>query len=198
MCLKTRRSSTGKLHLPRFRQGFKTQTLLPFRSQRPQTTPTFVMTESQPSTGILHQINWYGTSPYGVPFAVVSIIDAANNLHRALACSRRFGDLSRLSEFEGLRVNLVATPNGLQLKPIADQIPPEQQLQEDAQLEAVDEHGVAPLDAANSIHVIGASLDAADPAAETIPLNRLQEVAATVAKLARDLRLPTCMWIHLP
>jgi hypothetical protein len=54
------------------------------------------MTESQPSTGILHQINWYGTSPYGVPFAVVSIIDAANNLHRALACSRRFGDLSRL------------------------------------------------------------------------------------------------------
>ena len=86
------------------------------------------MTNSLPLTGVLHQINWYGTSPYVVPFAVVSIIDAANNLHRALACSRRFGDLSRLSEFEGLRVNLVATPNGLQLKPIADQIPPEQQL----------------------------------------------------------------------
>ena len=95
-------------------------------------------------------------------------------------------------------MNLVATPNGLQLKPIADQIPPEQQLQEDALLEAVDEQLVSPLDAANSIHVIGASFDAADPAAETIPLNRLQEVAATMAKQARDLRLPSCMWIHLP
>jgi hypothetical protein len=156
------------------------------------------MTMSLPSTGVLHQINWHGTSPYGVPFAVVSIIDAANNLHRALACSRRFGDLSRLSEFEGLRVNLVATPNGLQLKSIADQIPPEQQLEEDGRLEAMHEHGDAPVDAANQIHVLGTSLDAVDPTAETIPLNKLQEVAATVAKLARDLRLPTCMWIHLP
>ena len=113
------------------------------------------MTNSLPLTGVLHQINWHGTSPYGVPFAVVSIIDAANNLHRALACSRRFGDLSRLSEFEGLRVNLVATPNGLQLKPIADQIPPEQQLEEDGRLEAMHEHGDAPVDAANQIHVFG-------------------------------------------
>ncbi len=157
------------------------------------------MTKSLPTAGILHQINWHGTSPYGVPFAVVSIIDAANNLHRALVCSRRFGDLSRLSEFEGLRVNLVATPHGLQLKSIAEQIPPEQQLEEDGHLEAMDEHGGdAPVDAANQIHVLGTSLDAVDPTAETIPLNKLQEVAATVAKLARDLRLPTCMWIHLP
>ena len=198
MCLKTRCSSTGSLHLSRFRLGLKTQTLMPFRSQRPQPKPTFAMIEFQPSTGILHQIKWHGKSPSGVPFAVVSIIDEANNLHRALACSLRFGDLQHLSEFEGLRVNLVATPNGLQLKPIADQIPPEQQLQEDAHLEAMDKQGVTPLDAANSIHVMGASFDAADPAAETIRLNRLQEVAATVAKLARDLRLPTCMWIHLP
>jgi hypothetical protein len=156
------------------------------------------MTKSLPSTGVLHQINWYGTSPYGVPFAVVSIIDAANNLHRALACSRRFGDLSSLTEFEGLRVNLVATPNGLQLKPIACQIPPQQQLEEDGQQEVLYEHVAAPVDAASQIHVFATSFDAVDPTAETIPLNRLQEVAATVAKLARDLRLPTCMWIHLP
>jgi hypothetical protein len=156
------------------------------------------MTKSLPSTGVLHQINWYGTSPYGVPFAVVSIIDAANNLHRALACSRRFGDLSCLSEFEGLRVNLVATPNGLQLKPIACQIPPQQQLEEDGRQDVLYEHGAAPVDAASQIHVLGTSFDTVDPTAETIPLNRLQEVAATVAKLARDLRLPTCMWIHLP
>ena len=156
------------------------------------------MTKSLPSTGVLHQINWYGTSPYGVPFAVVSIIDAANNLHRALACSRRFGDLSCLSEFEGLRVNLVATPNGLQLKSIACQIPPLQQLEEDGQQEVLYEYGDAPVDAASQIHVFGTSFGAVDPTVETIPLNRLQEVAATVAKLARDLRLPTCMWIHLP
>jgi hypothetical protein len=95
-------------------------------------------------------------------------------------------------------VNLVATPNGLQLKSIAEQIPPEQQLEEDGHLEAVHEYGDAPVDAANQIHVLGTSLDAVDPTAETIPLNKLQEVAATVAKLARDLRLPTCVWIHLP
>ena len=117
---------------------------------------------------------------------------------RALACSRRFGDLSCLSEFEGLRVNLVATPNGRQLKPIACQIPPQQQLEEDGQQEVLYDHGDAPVDAASQIHDLGTSFDAVDPTAETIPLNRLQEVAATVAKLARDLRLPTCMWIHLP
>jgi hypothetical protein len=198
MCLKTKCSSTGKLHLPRFQLGLKTQTLLPFRSQQPQTKPTFVMTESLPSTGVLHQINWYGTSSYGVPFAVVSIIDAANNIHRALASSRRFGDLSRLSEFVGWRVNLVATPNGLQLKPIADQISPEQQLEEDGHLEGMDEHVGPPVDAASHIHVGAASYEAVDPAAEAISVDKLQEVAATVAKLARDLRLPTCMWIHLP
>lgn len=154
------------------------------------------MTKFLPSTGVLHQIQWYGTSPYGVPFAVVSIIDADNNLHRALACSRRFGDLSRLPAFEGLRVNLVATSNGLQLKPIADQIPPEQQLREDGHLEALHASGDTPVAAVSHIHVLGTTCDAVDLAAATIPMNRLQEVASTVANLARDFKRPTTMWIH--
>jgi len=159
------------------------------------------MTKSLPTTGVLHHIKWQGTSPYGIPFAVVTIIDAANDIHPALACSRRFGDLSRLSEFEGFRVNLVATRNGLQLKPIADQIPPEQQLGEDGILDvigAMQEYDVAWVDEDSQIHMVGTSANAANPATESLPFSKLQEVATTVAKLARDLKLPTAMWIHFP
>jgi hypothetical protein len=148
--------------------------------------------------GILHQIKWHGTSPYGIPFAVVSIIDSANNLHQALACSRRFGNLSRLPEFEGLCVNLLATPNGLQLKPIADQIPPELQLKQDGYLEAMPEYDEAPVGALSQFGVLWSLFEEVDPSAETIPLNKLREAVATVANLARDLKLPTAMWIHFP
>jgi len=156
------------------------------------------MIESMPTMGILHHIKWHGKSPYGDAFAVVIIIDASNGIHPALACSRRFGALSRLSEFEGFRLNLLATRNGLQLKPIDDQISPEQQLEDDGILELMHDHGVAPIDSASQIHVVESLADAVDPTAESLPINKLQEVAATVAKLAQELRLPTCMWIHIP
>ncbi|MEY3929822.1 MAG: hypothetical protein RLZZ516_1532 [Cyanobacteriota bacterium] len=158
----------------------------------------FTMTKLRPTSGVLHRIEWHGTSPYGVPYAVVTILDAANETHRALACSRRFGDLSLLVQFEGLSVNLLDTGNGLQLKPFTDQIPPELQLKEDAGLDP--DQGAAcvgPNEMDDLNHVTGTTFDAVDSAAET-PVSKLQEVAATVARLARDLRLPTCMWIHIP
>ena len=138
-----------------------------------------------PASGVLHRIDWRGVSADGVPFAVCAILDAANATHRALACSRRFGDLSQLSTFEGLCVTLVATEHGLQLKPLAEQIPPEQQLEWDS-FPGSGQHPMTDLDEFPS------------PTTEARSVRTLQELAASVAKLARDLQLSTCMWIHLP
>lgn len=166
-------------------------------SQATSPMSMFTMTKFQPPSGILHRIEWHGTSPYGVPFAVVTILDAKNERHRALACSRRFGDLSRLEEFEGLSVNLVATPNGLQLKPIADQISPERQLKEDGMLCVEQGIGVGLDDIGDQIYVIGTTVDVANSAPEGLPINKLQKIAATVARLASELRFPACIWIHI-
>ena len=75
------------------------------------------MAEPLPTRCLLHQVLYHGISPYGDPFAVLQMIDAAGINRRALACSKIFGDLDRLTELEGHEVNLLQTPNGLKLRP---------------------------------------------------------------------------------
>ena len=64
------------------------------------------MTEPFPTRCLLHQVLYQRTSPYGDPYAAALMIDPAGNTHTALACSKLFGDLDKLSELEGREVNL--------------------------------------------------------------------------------------------
>ena len=78
------------------------------------------MTEPFPTRCLLHQVLYQRTSPYGDPYAVALMIDPAGNTHTALACSKLFGDLDKLSELEGHEVNLLQTRSGLKLRPWAE------------------------------------------------------------------------------
>ena len=153
------------------------------------------MTDPLPTRCLLHQVLYRGISPYGDPYAVLHMIDAAGITRRALACSKLFGDLDKLSELEGQEVNLLHTRSGLKLRPWAEQSieasngcdetccsspPRELDGLSDPLLEADDPPASSPAPSTGSA-----------PAA-------LTELATTVANLARDLKLPTAMWIHLP
>lgn len=153
------------------------------------------MTEPLPTRCLLHQVLYQRTSPYGDPYAVTLMIDAAGNMHTALACSKRFGDLRKLSELEGREVNLLQTPNGLQLRPWAEQASEDIDDCIETCCSSPSKEGDGPPD----------PLLAADdrPAGSTAPnavqaASALTDLATTVAKLARDLNLPTAMWIHFP
>ena len=111
------------------------------------------MTEPLPTRCLLHQVLYQRTSPYGDPYAVALMIDPAGNTHTALACSKLFGDLDKLSELDGLSDPL-----------FVEEDPP-----------------------ASSTAASAGSAPAA-----------LTDLAITVANLARDLKLPTAMWIHFP
>lgn len=156
------------------------------------------MTEQLPTRCLLHQILYRNVSPYGVPYAVTVVIDPAGKTHTALACSKRFGDLDQLSGLEGHEVNLLVTSNGLQLMPLAEQPVSGQPQTADG-----------PADHHREGHSLGMDFHSpffppdgisAEPSAaqESSTTCKLKDLAMTVAKLARDLKLPTAMWIHFP
>jgi hypothetical protein len=153
------------------------------------------MAEPLPTRCLLHQVLYHGISPYGDPFAVLQMIDAAGINRRALACSKIFGDLDKLSELEGQEVNLLQTPNGLKLRPWAEQsIEASDSCDETCCSSPSMEAGELP-DPLFAEEDPPASSTAASTGSAA---SAFTDLATTVAKLARDLKLPTAMWIHLP
>ena len=153
------------------------------------------MTEPFPTRCLLHQVLYQRTSPYGDPYAVALMIDPAGNTHTALACSKLFGDLDKLSELEGQEVNLLHTRSGLKLRPWAEQ-----------SIEASDgceetccSSPPRELDGLSDPLFAEEDPPASSTAASTSSAaSAFTDLATTVAKLARDLKIPTAMWIHLP
>jgi hypothetical protein len=153
------------------------------------------MAETLPTRCLLHQVLYQRTSPYGDPYAVALMIDPAGNTHTALACSKLFGDLDKLSELEGQEVNLLHTRSGLKLKPWAEQ-----------SIEASDgceetccSSPPRELDGLSDPLFAEEDPPASSTASSTgSAASALTDLATTVAKLARDLKLPTAMWIHFP
>jgi hypothetical protein len=153
------------------------------------------MAEHLPTRCLLHQVLYQRTSPYGDPYAVALMIDSAGNTHKALACSKLFGDLDKLSELEGQEVNLLHTRSGLKLRPWAEQ-----------SIEASDgcdetccSSPPRELDGLSDPLFAEEDPPASSTASSTgSAASALTDLATTVAKLARDLKLPTAMWIHLP
>ena len=153
------------------------------------------MAEHLPTRCLLHQVLYQRTSPYGDPYAVALMIDSAGNTHKALACSKLFGDLDKLSELEGQEVNLLHTRSGLKLKPWAEQ-----------SIEASDgceetccSSPPRELDGLSDPLFAEEDPPASSTASSTgSAASALTDLATTVAKLARDLKLPTAMWIHFP
>jgi hypothetical protein len=153
------------------------------------------MAEPLPTRCLLHQVLYHGISPYGDPFAVLQMIDAAGINRRALACSKIFGDLDRLTELEGHEVNLLQTPNGLKLRPWAEQsIEASDSCDETCCSSPSMEAGELP-DPLFAEEDPPASSTAASTGSAA---SAFTDLATTVAKLARDLKLPTAMWIHFP
>ena len=153
------------------------------------------MAEHSPTRCLLHQVLYQSTSPYGDPYAVTLMIDAAGNTHTALACSKHFGDLEKLRELEGREVNVLSIRGVLQLKPWAEQ----------SLLEENEDGTSGQPDSSFSFDGLpdprisaGMSTASTSSAAEGSCGAAIQELATTVAHLARDLQLPTAMWIHLP
>ena len=153
------------------------------------------MTEPLPTRCLLHQVLYRGISPYGDPYAVLQMIDAAGFTRRALACSKLFGDLSKLEELMGREVNLLQTRTGLKLRPLA-----EQAIEADDACDAT----CCPSPSTEFDGLPDPLIAANDPPASSntsstgSSASALTELATTVANLARDLKLPTAMWIHFP
>jgi hypothetical protein len=156
------------------------------------------MPDPQPARAYLHKVEAYGVSAGGEPYADVALILPQGGCIRAQAYSSCFGDLNLLSDLVGTEVNLQRSPTGLQLKPIAEQAR--------SDLEVCFDQG---RDQALAADGLGRDFDSAffpseaDPADTTVSpdcctIPIMQELAATVARLARDLSLPTVMWVHLP
>lgn len=153
------------------------------------------MAEHLPTRCLLHQVLYQRTSPYGDPYAVALMIDPAGNTHTALACSKLFGDLDKLSELEGQEVNLLHTRSGLKLRPWAEQ-----------SIEASDgcdetccsSPSMEPGELPDPLFAEEDPLASSTAASTGSAASALTDLATTVAKLARDLKLPTAMWIHFP
>jgi hypothetical protein len=157
-----------------------------------------VMSEPQPTRCLLHKVEAFGVSATGDPYADVTLIHPQGKTLSAQAFSSCFGDLNQLHAFEGAEVNLQVTPTGLQLRPIAEQVIPDP---DDTVDSGRDQGLLNARSALNSDSVFFPS--ETDLVEEPSPLGTcttptVQEVAATVARLAREFELPTVMWVHLP
>jgi len=147
---------------------------------------------------LLHKVEAFGVSATGDPYADVTLIHPQGKTLSAQAFSSCFGDLNQLHAFEGAEVNLQVTPTGLQLRPIAEQVIPDP----DASADTGRDQGLPEDRSVLSPDSVFFPPET-DPVAMPFPSGTcttptVQEVAATVARLARDFELPTVMWVHLP
>jgi hypothetical protein len=156
------------------------------------------MPESQPTRCLLHKVEVFGVSATGDPYADVTLIHPQGKKLSAQAFSSCFGDLNQLYAFEGGEVNLQVTPTGLQLRPIAEQVSPDP----DDSVDTGRDQGLPEDRSALSPDSVFFPPEA-PPVESSFPsgtckTTTVHEVAATVARLARDFELPTVMWVHLP
>lgn len=157
-----------------------------------------VMPEPQPTRCYLYKVEAFGVSATGDPYADVLLIHPQGGTCKAKAFGSCFGDLDQLPAFVGSEVSLQVTPSGLQLSPLAEQALPGLEGSVDP---APDQGLTADRSIWNSDCAFfppesDPSEPPPTPGSSTIPT--VQEVAATVARLARDFELPTVMWVHLP
>lgn len=157
-----------------------------------------VMPVPQPTRYLLYRVAAYGVSATGDPYADLVLIRPQGGTCKAKAFASCFGDLNQLPAFEGAEVSLQLTSTGLQLRPMAEQAMPGLEGSVDP---APDQGLTADRSILNSdCAFFPPEADPSDPpptpGSSTIPT--VQEVAATVARLARDFELPTVMWVHLP
>ena len=154
------------------------------------------MAEPLPTRCLLHQVLYQRTSPYGDPYAVALMIDRAGNMHTALACSKLFGDLDKLKELEGREVNLLQTRTGLKLRPWAEQFIEAEDACDEAccSSPSMQCDGLPP-DPLQAAEGPPASSNSSGTGSAT---SALIDLATTVANLARDLKVPTAMWVHFP
>ena len=157
-----------------------------------------VMPEPQPTRCLLHKVEAFGVSATGDPYADVTLIHPQGKTLSAQAFSSCFGDLNQLHAFEGGEVNVQVTPTGLQLRPIAEQVIPDP----DASVDSGRDQGLledrSVLDPDSVFFPSETDLIGAPSLMGTCTTPTIQEVAATVARLARDFGLPTVVWVHLP
>jgi hypothetical protein len=168
---------------------------MPPPSSALHTPEVALMTEPLPTRCLLHQVLYHGISPYGDPFAVLQMIDAAGINRRALACSKIFGDLDRLTELEGHEVNLLQTPNGLKLRPWAEQ---SIEASDSCDETCCSSPSVEPGELPDPLFAEEDPPASSTAASTGSAASAFTDLATTVAKLARDLKLPTAMWIHFP
>jgi hypothetical protein len=156
------------------------------------------MPEPQPTRCYLYKVVAFGVSATGDPYADVMLIHPQGKTLSAQAYSSCFGDLDQLHAFEGGEVNVQATPTGLQLRPIAEQVIPDP----DASVDSGDDQGLledrSVFDPDAVFFPSETGLVGAPSLMGTCTTPTVQEVAATVARLARDFGLPTVVWVHLP
>jgi hypothetical protein len=156
------------------------------------------MPEPQPTRCLLHKVEAFGVSATGDPYADVTLIHPQGKTLSAQAFSSCFGDLNQLHAFEGGEVNVQATPTGLQLRPIAEQVIPDP----DDSVDSGRDQGLledrSVLDPDSVFFSSETDLFGPPSSMGTCTKPTIQEVAATVARLARELELPTVMWVHLP
>ena len=156
------------------------------------------MPEHKPTRCLLYEVEAYGVSTTGDPYADVVLIHPQGGTCKAQAFSSCFGDLNQLHAFVGAEVSLQLSSTGLQLRPIAEQAMPGL---EQSAFPGLD-HGWA---SEGSAMEGESPFFPPEPVAAESALSQgcsttrtVQEVATTVAHLARDLSLPTIIWVHLP
>ena len=156
------------------------------------------MPRPQPTRCYLYKIEAFGVSATGDPYADVTLIHPQGKILSAQAFSSCFGDLNQLHVFEGREVNVQVTPTGLQLRPIAEQVIPDP----DDSVDSGRDQGLledrSVLDPDSVFFPPETDLVGAPSPMGTCTTPTVQEVAATVARLARDFGLPTVVWVHLP
>jgi hypothetical protein len=156
------------------------------------------MPQPQPTRCLLHKVKAFGVSATGDPYADVTLIHPQGKTLSAQAFSSCFGDLNQLDAFEGGEVNLQVTPTGLQLRPIAEQVIPDPDDSVDSERDQGLQDDRSVLNPDSVFFPSETDLVGAPSPMSTCTTPTIQEVAATVARLAREFELPTVMWVHLP
>jgi hypothetical protein len=157
-----------------------------------------VMPVPQPTRYLLYRVAAYGVSATGDPYADLVLIHPQGGTCKAKAFSSCFGDLNELHAYEGAEVNVQLTPTGLQLRPIAEQTAPGLEDSGDPAPEQGMTADRSILDSDCAFFFPEADPSEPPPTPSSSTIATVQEVAATVARLARDFELPTVMWVHLP
>jgi hypothetical protein len=156
------------------------------------------MPEPQPTRCYLYKIEAFGVSATGDPYADVTLIHPQGKTLSAQVFSSCFGDLNQLHALRGGEVNVQVTPTGLQLRPIAEQVisDPDDSVDSGRDQGLLEDRSVLNTDSV--FFPSEADLAGAPSPVGTCTTPTVQEVAATVARLARDFGLPTVVWLHLP